>query len=236
MVWFIQAIPTAAEATTGPVSHSIRNCVSGAMIALLFSSLFLAAADDELARRLVLLARAVAERRLAPRGLRIAARPRLALANDVGMVAGVPRRATDLGALAQPAAAARLAAGLVFVLDVTDLADRGLAADVDTAELAARHSDDRVVAFLGQELDAGAGRADQLTAAAERELDVVHGRADGDVGERDRVADAHRGVRTGLDRVADLEAERREDVALLAVLVVDERDPCAAVWVVLDRC
>src|SRR4029077_18539860 len=37
-----------------------------------------------------------------------------------------------------------------------------------------------------------------------------------------------------LDRVADLKAERRQDVALLAVLVVDERDSGASVRVVFD--
>src|SRR4029077_6886231 len=51
----------------------------------------------------------------------------------------------------------------------------------------------------------------------------------------DRVADAHRRVLPTLDRVADLEAQRRQDVALLPVLVVDERDTRAAVRGVLDR-
>ena len=35
--------------------------------------------------------------------------------------------------------------------------------------------------------------------------------------------------------VADLQAERREDVALLAVAVVDQRDAARAVRIVLDR-
>src|SRR2546423_3756194 len=121
------------------------------------------------------------------------------------MVAGVHGRTADLGALAQPAAAARLAARLVFVLDVTDLADGGLAADVDAAQLAARHADDRVVAFLGEQLRAGAGGPDELAAATEGQLDVVHGRTDRDVYQRDRVADPHRRLWTALDRVADLQ-------------------------------
>src|SRR6266536_2694219 len=204
------------------------------MIALLLSSFLFAAADDQLARGLVPVSGAVAERGLAPRGLRVAARPRLPLATAVRMVAGVHRRAADLRALTEPAAAAGLAAGLVFVLDVTDLADGRLAADVDAAQLAARHADDRVVAFLGEQLRAGAGRPDQLAAATESQLDVVHGRADRDVCEWDRVADPNCRVRPALDRVADFEAKRGQDVALLAVLVVDQRDPRAAVRVVLD--
>src|SRR6266571_4172450 len=140
------------------------------------------------------------------------------------MVAGVHGRTADLGALAQPAAAACLATGLVLVLDVTDLADRGLAADVNPAQLAARHPDHGVIALFRQ----------QLSASTERELDVVHGRTHRDVLQRDRVADPDGRLWPRLDRVANLQADRSEDVALLAVLVVDERDPGAAVGVVLD--
>src|SRR5207247_2501299 len=66
------------------------------------------------------------------------------------------------------------------------------------------------------------------------QLDVVDRRAHRYVLERDRVADPHRRLRTALDGIPHLQAERREDVALLAVLVVDQRDPGAAVGVVLD--
>src|SRR5438046_1336715 len=169
------------------------------MIALLLPTFLFAAADDELARGLFPVSRAVAERGLAPRSLRVAPRPRLSLATAVRMVAGVHRRAADLGALTQPAAAARLAAGLVLVLDVTDLADGRLAADVDPTQLAARHADHRVVAFLGEQLRAGAGRPDELSAATEGQLDVVHGRTDRDVCKRDRVADPYRRIRSAFD-------------------------------------
>src|SRR6266571_2677884 len=150
------------------------------------------------------------------------------------MVAGVHGRTADLGALAQPAAAACLATGLVLVLDVTDLADRGLAADVNPAQLAARHPDHGVIALFRQQLSACTGGPDQLTAATERELDVVHGRTHRDVLQRDRIADPDGRLWPRLDRVANLQADRSEDVALLSVLVVDERDPGAAVGVVLD--
>src|SRR5207253_3444675 len=58
-----------------------------------------AAADDQLVRFLVLLARALAERRHAPRGDRMAAALRLALAAAVRVVDGVHRRAADGGPL-----------------------------------------------------------------------------------------------------------------------------------------
>src|SRR5262245_13922977 len=150
------------------------------------------------------------------------------------MVAGVHRRTSHGRPDAEPAAAACLPARLVLVLDVTDLADRGLAVDVDSAQLAGRHADDGVVAFFGEQLGGCAGASDELAAPTEGELDVVDGRADRDAREWDGVADSHRCLGAALDGVADLEAERREDVALFAVLVVDERDAGAAVGIVLD--
>jgi len=109
------------------------------------------------------------------------------------------------------------------VLDITDLADRGLAAHVDSAQLATRHANHGVVAFLREQLGGRAGGADELAAAAERELDVVDRRADRDVGQWERIADAHRRLFPTLDRVADLQAERGEDGQLYVNRPNDER-------------
>src|ERR1041385_1343862 len=191
--------------------------------------------DDQLVGLLLRLARAQAQGRLAPRRLGVAAGAGLALAAAVRVVNRVHGRAADLGPLAQPARAAGLAARLVLVLQVADLAQGGLAAHVDAAQLGRGHAHDGVAALLGQELRRGARRADQLAATAQRQLDVVDRRADGDPLQRQRVADADRGVGAAHDRVPDLQAQRRQDVALLAVPVVDQRDPRGAVGVVLDR-
>src|SRR4029453_13017315 len=83
------------------------------------------AANDQLVRFLVLLARALAERGHAPRGDRMAAALRLALAAAVRVVDRVHRRAAYAWADALPAAAARLATGLVLVIRVADLPDGG---------------------------------------------------------------------------------------------------------------
>src|SRR5438874_12527519 len=95
-----------------------------------------AAADDQLVGFLVLAARALAERRHAPGRHRVAAALRLALAASVRVVDGVHRRAAHRGAHALPAAAARLAAGDVLVVDVADLPDRRPAGERHPAQLA----------------------------------------------------------------------------------------------------
>src|SRR4029077_9699680 len=109
---------------------------TGTTLTLLLSSLLLSAADDQLVRGLLRLARAVAECRLAPRRLRVASGAGLALAATMRVVDGVHRRASYGRPDPEPAAAAGLAARLVLVLDITDLAHRGLAAHWDSSQLA----------------------------------------------------------------------------------------------------
>ena len=67
-----------------------------------------------------------------------------------------------------------------------------------------------------------------------RELDGVDDRTDRDVAQRQVVARLDVGAGAGLDAVALLQLVRREDVALLAVGVVQQRDARGAVRVVLD--
>src|SRR5205823_7719709 len=86
-----------------------------------------AAANDQLVRFLVLLARPLAERGHAPRRHRVAAALRLALAAAVRVVDRVHRRAPHRRTLAEPGAAAGLADRDVRVVGVPYLPDRGAA-------------------------------------------------------------------------------------------------------------
>src|SRR4029078_1463595 len=60
-------------------------------------------------------------------------------------------------------------------------------------------------------------------------------RTDGDVAQRQGVAGTDLRPLAALEHVADLEAQRGDDVALLAVEVMPQRDARVAVGVVLDR-
>src|SRR3954447_24572732 len=191
----------------------------------------LAAADDERVTRLAAARTALG---LAGRVDRVATTGGLALATAVRVVDRVHGDTADGGALALPAHPAGLAPVDVALLGVADLTDRGAAADVDVADLTRRHAQLRVGALLGDQLDAGTGGAGDLRAATGTELDVVHRGTRRDVAQRQRVAGLDVGVGAGLDGVALLQAARRDDVALLAVGVVQQRDARGAVGVVLD--
>src|SRR6476661_6425426 len=190
------------------------------------------ATDDELVARLVRTAGTALG--LSPRADRVATTGGLALATAMGVVDGVHGDTTDGRALALPPHPAGLAPVDVALLGVAHLADRGAAAQVDVADLARRHTQLGVGAVLGDELDLRTCGAGDLGAAARLQLDGVHGGTRRDVAQRQAVARLDVGRRTVLDGVALLQPVRREDVPLLAVGVVQQRDPRGAVGVVLD--
>src|SRR5450755_811743 len=171
---------------------------------------------------------------LTPRADRMPATGGLALAATERVVNRVHRHAADGGPTALPPAAARLAELDVALLGVADLADGSPAAHVDPPELAGGHAQLRVLALLGQQLYSRAGRPGDLGAATGPQLDRVHHGAGRDVAQREAVAGLDVRARAVLHQVALLHALRGEDVALLPVGVVQQRDPGGPVRVVLD--
>ena len=131
-----------------------------------------------------------------------------------------------------------LAAGLavvdVLVVDIADLADAGHAVQRDVAHLAGGQAHQGVAVLFRHQLGHVAGRAHQLRALAGIQLDVVDDGAHGDGRERQAVARLDVGVGAVHDGVAHLEALGGDDVALHAVLILDQGDVGRAVGVVLE--
>ena len=181
-----------------------------------------------------MLARLVTKSGLAPRGNRAGLADRaLAFAAAVRVVAGVHDAAAHGRADAHVTLAACFTDLDVRVVDVADLADRGFRVHRNESHFAAGQTDLRIRAFLCHQLRRVARGADELRALAGFELDAVDHRADRDVRDRERVADLDVGGLAGDDHVANLEAERGDDVALLAVEVMEQRDVRRAVGIVL---
>ncbi len=166
---------------------------------------------------------------------RVASAGGLAFAAAHRVVDRVHRDAAVVRPPAHPAVAAGLSDRHVLVLEVADLPDRRVALDVDLADLARGQAHLRVGALTGHQLRRRAGRAHELAALAASQLEVVDRGAEGDRLQRQGVARQDVGPGARDDRRAHLEAVRREDVALLAVGVVEQRDPGGPVRVVLDR-
>ena len=164
----------------------------------------------------------------------MAATGRLTFATTEGVVDGVHGHAARLGAYALPAVATGLTDLDQFVLGVADDAERGATVDRHATHLGRGQTQRGEASVFGDELHAHTGAAGHLAAPAGAKLHVVHGGTGGNEAHGQGVAGADVGLRAGLDVVADLQAIWREDVALLAVGVVQQRDAARAVGVVLN--
>src|SRR5690606_21868232 len=196
-------------------------------------ALLLAAPDDHVVGPLVL-ARLEALGKLAPwrAGMTAAARATLATAHRV--IDRVHRHAAVVRTTAQPALTPRLTEADVAVVVVRDLGDGGPAVEVKAANLAARPAHLPVVAVLGHQLRGGAGGADHLAALALAHLDVVNRGARRDVTQAQAIAGLDVGLLARQHLGAHLEPVGREDVALLAIGVVEQRDASRAIRIVFD--
>src|SRR5258705_6950389 len=187
-------------------------------------------ADDHPLRRLLLVARLPAFL-LAPWADDV---PSAARTPTVRVVDGVHHLAAHLRALPHPAALARLAPRLQLVFRVAALPKHGERALVPQPPFRARHAEGDVLALLRHPLRRHPGRPAYLRTLADLQLDAVHRGAERDLAERQRVAEPHVGARAGGDHVADLEPLRVNDVALLPILVLHERDTSRPIRIVLD--
>src|SRR5918994_2013198 len=196
---------------------------------------FPAPAHDHGVRALVLLPGRRALGDLAPRRNGGPTGRALPLAATVRVVDGVHDRTAHRGPYPEVTLAAGFAPPDVLVRLVADDADGGPALGPDPAALPTREPERHEVTLAGRQLGARPRAAGQLRPAARLELDGVHDGTDRYAVQRQRVAHVHLGVRPALHDGPDRQVAGREDVALLAVVVVQEGDVGRAVRVVLDR-
>src|SRR6266404_6032892 len=198
---------------------------------LVFTSL-LPTLNDLLVRTLVP-ARLLAQRRESPGRLRVITLD-LAFSSAVRMIHRVHGHAAHGGLDAAPPGASGLAKRFILMVKVANLANRGHAIDGKLAHFAAGHLHQRKVAFFAEQLRRATCRANGLSAASRVQLEVVHHRAGRNVANLQRVAGKNVRAFAGLHRGANFEPHRMDDVALLAIGVMQQRDIRAAIGVIFD--
>src|SRR6185437_12051880 len=172
--------------------------------------------------------------RLAPRSDRVAAARGAAFTAAMRVIDRIHRNAAVVRTAAHPALAAGLADRDVHVIGVRHCTDGGAAAAVHQALLARVQAQNDVVLVAADELGVGTGGARELAALADLGLDVVDDGADRHVAERHDIARLHVDIAAGDDGVADRQPLRREDIGLLAVLILDQGDEAGAVRIVFQ--
>ena len=120
------------------------------------------------------------------------------------------------------------------MFNVTNLADGGVTLDVDAANLARRQAKLCPVTFFGDQLRRAARRPHHLRALARTQLDVVNRRAERDKAQRQGIAGDDVSFRPGNYRLADLQAERRDNVTLLTIGIMQQGNVGRAVRIVFD--
>jgi hypothetical protein len=120
------------------------------------------------------------------------------------------------------------------MIDIANLTNGCLAVYGDHSHLAGRQAQDSVLPFLGDQLRAAAGRPCQLSPFARFQLDIVNHRAQRDVRQTQAIARLDIGIAARKHRVTYGKPNRRKDVSLLAVLVVEQCDIGRAVGVVFN--
>src|SRR5699024_10880089 len=103
---------------------------------------------------------------LSPWGHRMTTTGGLTLTTTVRVIDRVHDDTTDGWAPALPTHTTGLAPTDVDLVGVADLTDGGAAADVDATDLSGRHTQDRVGAFLTEQLNGGTGGTSQLCTSA----------------------------------------------------------------------
>ena len=131
---------------------------------------------------------------------------------------------TVVRAASEPAVATGLTERFQIMVGVGDGTDGSAAGDGDHAGLTGRETQDRIVAFTGGELGEGAGGTGHRGALSGTKLDGVDQGTHRNGGKREAVAHIRSGIGAGLEHLTDLQAVRGEDIALQAVLILDEGD------------
>src|SRR5690606_30598249 len=191
------------------------------------------ATHDVLARRLLPLARLLALR-LPPRRHRRAPPRRPALTAAQRVIDRVHRHAPHLRPPAAPTVRPGLADLHELVVHVAHLADGRQALLADHPHLGGREPQRDEIAFLRHDLRAGSRRPHHLRALARLELHVVHHGPERDLSQRQSVAVPDIRARPAHHDVALPEPHGVQDVALLPIGVVQQRDVRRPVRVVLD--
>src|SRR5579863_10060682 len=188
----------------------------------------------DIAVRRFLAARLVTLGRHSPRRLRMVALGS-PLATAMRMVDRIHRHSAHMPALAQPAAAAGFADRNIFEFEITHLPDRRTAFRLHHALLARRQLEQGELAFLRHQLRLRPRATRQLRPRPRLQLDRMYNRADRNMFELQRVARFDIRLGAAFDLVANPQSLGRQDIALVAVRIMQQRDIRRSVGIVFQR-
>src|SRR6266576_47733 len=195
--------------------------------------LYLLPALDNVLVGALVVSRLLTQRREGPGRLRMIALD-LSFAAPVRMIHGIHGHAANGGFFLVPPRAPGFSVGFVLMVEVADLAHRRHALHGKLAHFAGRQLHQCEITLFAQQLRRTARGTHHLPAAPRIQLEVVNHRAGRNVLELQRIARKNVRALAGGNRCAHFQSHGMEDVALLAIGVVQQRQIGAAVRVVFN--
>jgi len=160
---------------------------------------------------------------------------RSAFTTTVRVVDGVHRRTTNVRTTSQPTGTAGLAQANVHVIAVSDLTDRGTTGARNTANFAAWQQQLSPVGFPSLERRLSARTAAHDGTATGTHFDATNRGSQRNILQRQAVADDRSGIGAVFKSIARFDAGGSDDVSLLTVGILEQRNPSRTVGVVLNR-
>ena len=152
-----------------------------------------------------------------------------------GVIDRVHNDTTDGRANAEPARAACRTRGFIHVIDIGNLTHDGEAIFRNVANFATRELDLAEFAVFSDEFCTCTSGTSDLSALARFHFDVVDNGVQRNIAERNSVTDAEFGTFARIQHITNLDVSRSDDVAALAVQVLDQSDTSGTVRIVFDR-
>ena len=152
----------------------------------------------------------------------------------VGVVDRVHRGAADVGSTSEPSSATGFSEDDIHMIAVSNDADDGAAGARNATDFTARQVELSPIFFASDEGRFGAGGTAHASAATGTNLDIVNGGTKRNLAERQAVSNAGFSGVAADDLHTDGQTFGRDDIALDAVFVDEERNARGAVRIVLD--
>ena len=147
---------------------------------------------------------------------------------------GVHGYASNVWSATTVPASSGLADANILMIQVSDLTNSGPALQTNHSQLTGGQDQMSPVAILGGQAGDAAGGAYQLSSASGCHFDVVYFHSRRNSGQRHGISDLGLDLCPGEDLLADLQAQRSQNIALLTVGIVQESNMAGTVGVVLD--
>ncbi len=175
---------------------------------------------------------------MSPRGLEVLTATTglgLTFTTTVRVVDRVHTHAADGRTNAEPAGTAGFTGHFIHVLGIADLADRAVAVIVETTDFSGGHLDQGITGFTVGDDSLLTGSTSHLAARSRTNFDVVHRGTQGHVFQGHGVADLGGDSLTALNRSANLQTDRSQNVGLDTVSVLNEGDSAGTIRIIFDR-